>query len=163
MFAKLLIQLAVVCGAICTVIPKPDLSVPISGTYRIQNAQTGLFLDASGFGVAPGTPVIVQTLNEPLTSNQEWTLAVNSDGQSGTLKSVINFVALSIDPSQGLVIALNSIASDFQIVPVDGGVLICSIPSSFGCLTSPSDPLTQIPVQSRTGHLNQVWVFEIIG
>ena len=52
----------------------PDLS----GTYKIRNVNSGQYLDASGGKDDNGTPLIQWPSNSG--TNQQWTLALNSDG-----------------------------------------------------------------------------------
>ncbi|CAL1702622.1 unnamed protein product [Somion occarium] len=132
-----------------TAAPSAIQGLPPSGTYRIQNLATGLYIDNKDRKQGAGTPVIVQTLNYPLSSNQE--------------------VLSHFPPTPGIVLNSNFLLelnpttqTEFQIVPAPGGFTICGFPGGFGCLTSPSTPITQIPVQSFTGADNQIWMFHPI-
>ncbi|KAK7692814.1 hypothetical protein QCA50_004449 [Cerrena zonata] len=139
-------------------------ATPKSGKYRIQSASTGLFIDALDSNQADGTPVVVAPLNNPTTANQEWTLDINS-GNIGTLQSISSFVRILSGPNPDqLVTKLGTKEQGFfTLVESSSGVFVCATPSSFGCLTSPTEPGSTIVLEPFTGARNQTWNFQTVG
>ncbi|CAL1702907.1 unnamed protein product [Somion occarium] len=140
--------------------PSAIQGLPPSGSYRIQNLATGLYIDDKDRKQNAGTPVIVQILNNPTTSNQEWRVDIFG-GNVATLQSNAGNSGVIVNLSN-LLLELNpTMQTEFQIDPAPGGFTICGWPNpgGIGCLTSPSTPVTQIPVQGPTGADNQIWMF----
>ncbi|CAL1702945.1 unnamed protein product [Somion occarium] len=160
MIGKTFTKLALLgVGFFYSVAAKPALPIPTSGTYRIQNADTGLYIDAFESLQDPGTPVIVFPLNEPATANQQWTVIL-FDPPFGELQSISSFVTFT-GTSGNLVATLDpSAANVITFSSTPGGVSLCGQPTSVGCLTSPSTGDTQIPLLPFTGALNQTWIFQ---
>ncbi|KIP05105.1 hypothetical protein PHLGIDRAFT_167729 [Phlebiopsis gigantea 11061_1 CR5-6] len=160
---KFLSALAILSAAICGAVAKPALPVPATGKYRIQNADTGFFLDDSGGSQNLGNPVFVQTLNQPLTSNQEWNVSIFSGSAIGQIQSISSFIVANNQSGATLLSVNPSQATSLLFVPVPGGVAICLNPQTNSCFTSPVTALTQVPVLPFTKALNQTWIFEPVG
>lgn len=162
MFSKYLTTLAVIASTICGVTAKTDLPIPASGVYRIQNSDSGLYMDAFNSDQTSGTPVIVQTLNQPFTANQEWTWDLQ-ETPFGEIKSISSLVTTN-DTANGLEVILDPfVANSITLVSVIGGVAICLNPFGAGCFTGSNTPETQITVEEFTGAESQIWIFQPVG
>ncbi|KAK7691353.1 hypothetical protein QCA50_004749 [Cerrena zonata] len=133
MFSGTFTKLAIAAIAVYTALAKPILPVPGSGKYRIQSAATGLYMDAFESEQGAGTPVI-------------WTLDV-FESPFASIQSTSSFVLDALSGAGGLVLTLNpTTASEFELIPVVGGVQICIDPTGFGCLASPTTPITRVSI-----------------
>ncbi|KAK7691875.1 hypothetical protein QCA50_005279 [Cerrena zonata] len=161
MLTTVLAKLAVIAIAAGGVTAKPALTPPTPGKYRIQNLASGLYVDASSSLQTSGNPVIVFTLNTPLSANQEWNVTVNSD-RTTTLQSISSFVQHTTANNGNTVVSLNpTTPSPFEIKPAANGVFICI--DGCTCFTGSSTSNTQITMEPLTGALNQSWVFQPVG
>ncbi|KAF9023637.1 hypothetical protein BDP27DRAFT_1438459 [Rhodocollybia butyracea] len=161
---------------------------PTTGTYRIQNAATGLYLDldgdnpnyadtlhvhCSGENLWPHwtMKIITFPLDEPLAANQEWILesigpvGVPKFGLRSNLGSQGNPLILSaVNPNGGpFVLAANPTTGDqLNVTAVPGGFNICNVP--FGnCYTGPSAASVQVTTQAFVaGSEAQIWIFESV-
>ncbi|KIP05111.1 hypothetical protein PHLGIDRAFT_167829 [Phlebiopsis gigantea 11061_1 CR5-6] len=163
MFSRSIAALAVLCAAACGVIAKADLPVPDSGLYRIQNAGSGFYMDDPNSDQSSGTPVDVQTLNQPLTANQEWTWEI-FDSPLGTFHSNGSTISISENSDGTEVLILDPNVEFFiNALPQVGGVALCINPFTSGCFTGSTVPGTQITLETFTGDENQLWIFEPVG
>ncbi|KAK7691312.1 hypothetical protein QCA50_004706 [Cerrena zonata] len=159
MIGKLILQVALITASAYTAVARPTLPVPISGTYRILNIGSGLFLDDLESEQTMGAPVVVRALNRPLTLNQEWNLVV-FNGQFSTLQSVSSFI--NTDGATGVILNPSGAAA-LSLTSAPSGIFICALSSAVGCLTSPLTSAAPVTFAPLAGGLDQTWSFELVG
>ncbi|KAK7691537.1 hypothetical protein QCA50_004936 [Cerrena zonata] len=166
MFISSFTKLVALSAAFCAVVAKPALPVPPKGEYRIQNADTGLWLSEKGGKQTAGTPVTVELLEKPpVGGSLHWNFATLSS-DTGTLQTTLgpSWMLINVDSADNFTPVVNpNTRSVLTIQPAPGGAFICGSPISIGCFTSPTNVSATVLIEPYTGNLNQIWEFNPIG